>query len=84
MENMIQNVKDRINNGVEWSEEKLGAILEILGGQKAAAEKKVGSTPPYFLPTRLTDPSRRRTTLPTRLRAMPTRRATRPLLLRQA
>lgn len=40
MESMIQNVKDTINNGVEWSEEKLGAILEILGGQKAAAEKK--------------------------------------------
>ncbi|QRV87466.1 Ish1 domain protein [Ceratobasidium sp. AG-Ba] len=39
VENMLLNIKNTVNNGVEWSEEKLNAILNILGGQKAAAEK---------------------------------------------
>ncbi|KAG8734405.1 hypothetical protein FRC12_018541 [Ceratobasidium sp. 428] len=40
VESMLANIRSTMNGGVEWSEEKLSAILNILGGQKAAAEKK--------------------------------------------
>ncbi|KAG8747439.1 hypothetical protein FRC10_001110 [Ceratobasidium sp. 414] len=47
VENMLQNIKDTINSGVEWSEEKLSAILDILGGQKVVTEKKAEGAPKY-------------------------------------
>ncbi|KAG9094881.1 hypothetical protein FRC07_011188, partial [Ceratobasidium sp. 392] len=40
VEGMLQSIKDMMNNGYGWSEDKLAAVLDILGGQKAAAEKK--------------------------------------------
>jgi hypothetical protein len=41
VENFLSNIKNTVNGGVVWTEEKLNAILNILGGQKQAAQRKV-------------------------------------------
>ncbi|KAB5594625.1 hypothetical protein CTheo_1947 [Ceratobasidium theobromae] len=48
VENLLRNIKDTVNNGVEWTEEKLNAILEILGGHKQSAQHKAGQAGKYY------------------------------------
>ncbi|CAE6487414.1 unnamed protein product [Rhizoctonia solani] len=47
VENWMHNIKNTVNGGVEWTEEKLNAILNILGGHKQAAERKANEAGHY-------------------------------------
>ncbi|KDN48073.1 hypothetical protein RSAG8_03089, partial [Rhizoctonia solani AG-8 WAC10335] len=47
VENWMHNIKNTVNGGVEWTEEKLSAILNILGGHKQAAERKANEAGHY-------------------------------------
>ncbi|CAE6485653.1 unnamed protein product [Rhizoctonia solani] len=47
VENFILGVKQSVGGGVAWTEAKLNAILNILGGHKQTAERKAGEAGHY-------------------------------------
>ncbi|CAE6404769.1 unnamed protein product [Rhizoctonia solani] len=47
VENFLHGVKATVGNGVVWTETKLNAILNILGGHKQAAQRKASEASQY-------------------------------------
>ncbi|CAE6524875.1 unnamed protein product [Rhizoctonia solani] len=47
VENFVKGIKSSVDSGVVWTESKVNAILNILGGQKQAAERKASEAGHY-------------------------------------
>ncbi|GAB1523631.1 hypothetical protein RhiTH_006781 [Rhizoctonia solani] len=47
VENFLSGIKNTVNDGVNWTEAKLAAVLNILGGHKQAAQRKASEAGQY-------------------------------------
>ncbi|CAE6443715.1 unnamed protein product [Rhizoctonia solani] len=47
VENFMQGIKNTVDNGYVWTEQKLSAIMNILGGHKQAAQRKASEAGNY-------------------------------------